>query len=747
MRVKHAFTNPKADGADATIVRPSDWNADHLGDVENVAALVADTVHTYSNVAAGDYLRTREEGFGYEVAASGASDHHLTTAGGLKLYCLPNSTGWFNFAQMNPAADGVTDDYAKLALLLNAVDLPLGGAPTTGPCIFIPSGTYSIQSPIELKKATWLKGQTSGQYENKHAKLKFPTDTMGITVNRGDTINGGLESPSSGDAADCTIIEGLQIFSTVGTDATAHGIWLRARAVIRNCLVEGFSGNGINVVATAGGADSEQGNANCFRIEGCRSSGNGQNGFFTRGADANAGNIIGLDCTGNTNWGFWDSSFLGNTYIGCHTSNNGNVNAGLTPDGLAHTCYCEYDGDLYQAVPGSTEAELCSTTPGTDRDVWRFVVASDLFPYQDWTGAEDEGTFTPGGSYLADNINAKNVFIGCYSENSQGLFWDIGGRSLQFGGFISGSGIGAGAFIDANSGVVTGSAYTVEAEEDTGETIYTRLGAIVGDRSALSWASSEDANTWRFKHESGNWTTRFANNSDLITAFLTSTDTAEELGTGAPLPYVQAFPTIGIGRGNQARRHTYYSTTPDPTSDAYALGDIIWSNGPTRGGSVGWVCTTAGAVAGVAWAGNTVYRAGQCRTNDSGKTYICTVAGTSAASGGPTGTGSGITDGTVTWNYKTAYVFAPFGNSVLENTETYDPPSLAAGVVDTVQTITVTGAALGDMVDVSFSLDLQGITLRAWVSAADTVSYVFECAAGGTTRDLGSGTVKCRVRK
>lgn len=27
--LKHAFTNPKADGADATITRPSDWNAEH----------------------------------------------------------------------------------------------------------------------------------------------------------------------------------------------------------------------------------------------------------------------------------------------------------------------------------------------------------------------------------------------------------------------------------------------------------------------------------------------------------------------------------------------------------------------------------------------------------------------------------------------------------------------------------------------------------------------------------------------
>jgi len=31
MPIKHLFTNPKADGGDATITRASDWNADHIG--------------------------------------------------------------------------------------------------------------------------------------------------------------------------------------------------------------------------------------------------------------------------------------------------------------------------------------------------------------------------------------------------------------------------------------------------------------------------------------------------------------------------------------------------------------------------------------------------------------------------------------------------------------------------------------------------------------------------------------------
>lgn len=55
--------------------------------------------------------------------------------------------------------------------------------------------------------------------------------------------------------------------------------------------------------------------------------------------------------------------------------------------------------------------------------------------------------------------------------------------------------------------------------------------------------------------------------------------------------------------------------------------------------------------AGTAWVATTAYVAGQRVINDSGKVYRCTTAGTSAGSGGPTGTTSAITDGSVVWEY------------------------------------------------------------------------------------------------
>ena len=82
---------------------------------------------------------------------------------------------------------------------------------------------------------------------------------------------------------------------------------------------------------------------------------------------------------------------------------------------------------------------------------------------------------------------------------------------------------------------------------------------------------------------------------------------------------------------------------------------------------------------------------------------------------------------------------------LLSGSATYNPSSLADGAGETT-TVTVTGAALGDYASAAFSLDLQGITLTAWVSASNTVSVRFQNESGGVL-DLASGTLVARVDK
>jgi parallel beta-helix repeat protein len=82
----------------------------------------------------------------------------------------------------------------------------------------------------------------------------------------------------------------------------------------------------------------------------------------------------------------------------------------------------------------------------------------------------------------------------------------------------------------------------------------------------------------------------------------------------------------------------------------------------------------------------------------------------------------------------------------LKGSASYDTASLVDGAGATT-TVTVTGAALGDFVEgVSASVDLQGITVTAYVSAADTVAVRYQNETTGTI-DLASHTLRVRVRK
>lgn len=95
----------------------------------------------------------------------------------------------------------------------------------------------------------------------------------------------------------------------------------------------------------------------------------------------------------------------------------------------------------------------------------------------------------------------------------------------------------------------------------------------------------------------------------------------------------------------------YASANPDTgIVGVYARGDIAYNATATAGQPSYWQCTTAGRVA-PAWVNSTAYTVGVLVLNDTNKIYECVTAGTSAGSGGPTGTGSAITDGTVVWNY------------------------------------------------------------------------------------------------
>ena len=82
---------------------------------------------------------------------------------------------------------------------------------------------------------------------------------------------------------------------------------------------------------------------------------------------------------------------------------------------------------------------------------------------------------------------------------------------------------------------------------------------------------------------------------------------------------------------------------------------------------------------------------------------------------------------------------------MLDGSVTWDAASIADGD-EVAQEVTVTGAALGDFVLSSLSIDVADLVLTGAVTAANTVTLVLANNTGGAI-DLASATAYARVIK
>lgn len=114
----------------------------------------------HAGARAGDVVEVR--GFRYRVAASGATDHHLKTDGGVKLYVLPNARDEIEFAAFNPRMDGNARDGALFAAAVGASQTGLLDGVGRLKCrtVVLPPGVLVIDGATELAPLTGLTGLT-----------------------------------------------------------------------------------------------------------------------------------------------------------------------------------------------------------------------------------------------------------------------------------------------------------------------------------------------------------------------------------------------------------------------------------------------------------------------------------------------------------------------------------------------------------------------------------------------------------
>ncbi len=178
--------------------------------------------------------------------------------------------------------------------------------------LFVPPGQYRFTAPIVVDKSITLCGVGGGW--GSASELKFPAGVNGIQIVLGAwaVVQNICVSGSAGFGP------------TSASEPVSHGIIVWGRALIDHVYVKSFRGSGILVQGSMPAS-----NANVWTIRNTIIQLCGSHGLHVDGPDANAGFGLGIDSSDNGHadpaapgWGILDSSFLGNTFVACHTDNN-----------------------------------------------------------------------------------------------------------------------------------------------------------------------------------------------------------------------------------------------------------------------------------------------------------------------------------------------------------------------------------------------------------------------------------------
>lgn len=326
-------------------------------------------------------------------------------------------------------ADGVTDDsaafVAAIAFLKSIAVNAIGGDYKASPKLFIPAGHYYLgATTLDITNTLIIEGE-GGRGGAPASKLRWAAGATGIRIQHvntsGATTVDGVTHFSGGGMSIRNV--GLT-GGFAGTEGEFHGIHLRAPATIENVQIQGFQGDGIYTNCVFGGIE---GNANTSQISNARIVSN-RNGIAIDGDNANIICVVGVDCSSNRQWGFRDSSFLGNTYLGCHSDFNG-MTDGVTP------CQVTQGGNRYVVKQGQESGASTNAPSGTtaDNTWWYYNGAGGVntsFNIRAWSSGT---TYRAGGAYMNDDVNSVGTYLGCYSESGQPTS-QIASPSVTFGG-------------------------------------------------------------------------------------------------------------------------------------------------------------------------------------------------------------------------------------------------------------------------------------------------------------------------
>jgi len=381
-----------------------------------VAAMLADV----RVLAVGTSLQAA--GFDYTVAASGATDQHVTTAGGVKLY-VRSSGEAFNAKAFGAVGDGVADDTVPMQAAINAST----AFPQTA--LFVPTGSYLIT-------ATLLVGNTGRLYMYGEGKT-FTRFTFTSVNSPGIewTVSGTYSKLSKfrmtgpGLVLGNTAI-GIKTFRGVGSSSIFmlfEDLWLQHWPMWAmeltdsyNCkLVDSFIlENGVRSTLAGGGTDGQGGGVHLERVNftGAASTGNDWTNCYFKT------NNIGVQVKPggadqkiiNTRF---DMCIFEFNYVGLDLRNTGTGSASRFV--FLNTCYLE--NNLFAGFLGDDGTSIACwqnlQTPGTGTPP---SVSTDGADGIVWTGRyvhDSPGNFTVGSNGCTEPSKRETLRIQKISTN------------------------------------------------------------------------------------------------------------------------------------------------------------------------------------------------------------------------------------------------------------------------------------------------------------------------------------------
>jgi len=193
--ITHTFVSGIADGADATVVRPSNWNAAHT---------IADATIALA-----------------KLTATGSPSSSTYLRGDNTWAAISGTSGWFNVKSYGAVGDDSNDDTSAITSAIAAI-------PATGGTLYFPAGTYKITSTLTFNKpASVILGDGS----------EYGASTIHMATS--NTRAWSIAPTLDGTRDQTNLIRGLMILGP-GSASSGEGISAVSDVHLENVTVAGF---------------------------------------------------------------------------------------------------------------------------------------------------------------------------------------------------------------------------------------------------------------------------------------------------------------------------------------------------------------------------------------------------------------------------------------------------------------------------------------------------------------------------